>query len=734
MTNGPSNSQRKRIERLEALTQSHSVLIAKSGSRPLSKTSHRDERLAITVDVMEQGQSTPQGEPAGQVSIYPSPSGSGVPKFPIKFIDASYAQSAGWEELRTLQRGSESVTHDQIAASVNGAWVPPGTVVKAMWQRPPKVLAVGDKPGEWFIEPYVAKHFKAKVHKLPHHVPLHDYSVHICELMIFDIATENWVNVKEDGQNKEIGVWDRNRDCCVLLGEMHDVHYVGEKDGEEKWHWIGEAGLTREVKVTADVQAGGTGNGFFVFHGTAGSCPGEVIIEPCTFCNKGDSLKAGDRIIVHWLENVWVRTGGGGGKIYLGKLAAPLCAVCDEYENQVLVDVVNDCGDGLPQQITAINWPNTAGFTGARCEFFKCGDLYYLINVMGVPRNIAVEDAECGGSGRFIKDEECVIRGHTIPGVPINTCEQPSWKTQIQFSQVEVLDDIYDYSNDNSCNLVFRKSYKTFCVLNPQVGGTGLITIEMDTVPVVETITLEQEQDGCDLLLKGTASQICVRKFTNAAPAEFGRVAFQEFDATNFTTYELDGCVITILQEFVNFCALPSPIMPRGDDEQTITFETTDVISDIELPLTTQESGSGSGGATCEGEIKLNYKTTKAMRCGEPETSEWQNASIITLHSERVIVAIDWEGCPGSLDKSILVLHSCDDGEVSLADCGPFVCPDGSGSGGCEGSAYWQFNGGTWNLIDACPAGCTSLDNPNEMTFEPPPSDGSNFISNCVPE
>ena len=142
MTNGPSNSQRKRIERLEALTQSHSVLIAKSGSRPLSKTSHRDERLAITVDVLDgQGQST-----------YPSQTGTGVPKFPIKFIDASYTQSTGWETLRTLQRGPAADPYDQIAASVNGDWLPIGTIAKAMWQRPPKSLASGDSPGEWFVE------------------------------------------------------------------------------------------------------------------------------------------------------------------------------------------------------------------------------------------------------------------------------------------------------------------------------------------------------------------------------------------------------------------------------------------------------------------------------------------------------------------------------------------------------------------------------------------------------
>jgi len=141
MTITPSNSQRKRIERLEALTQAHAALIAKSGSRPLAKTSHRDERLAITVDVLVNNE-----------SIYPGKSGAGSPKFPIKFIDATFTQEAGREVLETLERGDPAADYDQIAASTTSAWVPPGTIVKALWQRPPVGLTTDQNAGEWFIE------------------------------------------------------------------------------------------------------------------------------------------------------------------------------------------------------------------------------------------------------------------------------------------------------------------------------------------------------------------------------------------------------------------------------------------------------------------------------------------------------------------------------------------------------------------------------------------------------
>jgi len=137
MTPAPSGSHRKRLERLESLTSRHASLLAASNGPDRSGVSSRDEHLAVTVDHQS----------------YPAKTGSGVPKFPIRFLDATFTKSPGRGSLTTQERGDPTAEYDTIAASITGHWIEPGTIVKALWQRPPAGISTEDG-GEWFVEPY----------------------------------------------------------------------------------------------------------------------------------------------------------------------------------------------------------------------------------------------------------------------------------------------------------------------------------------------------------------------------------------------------------------------------------------------------------------------------------------------------------------------------------------------------------------------------------------------------
>lgn len=137
MTIESSQSKRRRIERLEALAAENAAKLARHGIRPDQYRFPRDVRLAVTV--------------SGQSGAYPSEDGTGNPKFPIKFVDATFTPSIGREALTTQVRSDPEAEYDVLAANITEEWIPPGTLVIAMWQRPPVGISTEDG-GEWFIE------------------------------------------------------------------------------------------------------------------------------------------------------------------------------------------------------------------------------------------------------------------------------------------------------------------------------------------------------------------------------------------------------------------------------------------------------------------------------------------------------------------------------------------------------------------------------------------------------
>lgn len=116
---------------LRVLERVVSHLVAQQlGQRLAAAELHRDVRLAKTVQAS---------------SSYPTSGNT----FWIRFLDASFSpSSAGSTTLTTYERTAEGDSDDAadcLAREINGLYLPEGTLVFALWQRP------ASGTGEWWL-------------------------------------------------------------------------------------------------------------------------------------------------------------------------------------------------------------------------------------------------------------------------------------------------------------------------------------------------------------------------------------------------------------------------------------------------------------------------------------------------------------------------------------------------------------------------------------------------------
>ena len=250
------------------------------------------------------------------------------------------------------------------------------------------------------------------------------------------------------------------------------------------------------------------------------------------------------------------------GTIFLGRLAANLCAVCSDTPNSVLVNVVDGCGVQLPQQITAINWPNTAGYLGAACEFFKCGPLYYLIVVKAVPHNVAIEDADCGDFGVFIKQDNCTVQGYSIRDVPLNTCKQPAWNNQFVFPTASVFDNL-SLEYDPGAELISggQGSEEDPCA-NPtlKLKGRTRTVVSCDDCPDQVDPSAQdcQIEDISTLTLYEQTAFYVADSYTNSAGQKCVRLWSTSFVVFN----EIGSCGDAVAEDLI--CGNPCPESPAS--------------------------------------------------------------------------------------------------------------------------------------------------------------------------
>jgi hypothetical protein len=277
------------------------------------------------------------------------------------------------------------------------------------------LLVKQDRDGDFWVCPTAQKHYKAKITVEPNHVPAHDDSIHWATLMEFDALTEDWIPVLEpDGQHKRVRVWDRNSDCCVLIGEMHDVQQVPSPDDEERWHWVGEAGLTREAIVLQSAQSGSPILAQLVYHPENSDCLGEVVSEQIVVCNKKGAVTQGERIIVHWVENAWVRTGGNATTGRIGfKMTGPRLRLRQSDGSRygtataivewIVGEVPVSIGDQVTVNFGGIRWAEAVKNCEGEADYFPSystpegivtEDIYVVTECQGLPLWIAFETTE----------------------------------------------------------------------------------------------------------------------------------------------------------------------------------------------------------------------------------------------------------------------------------------------------------------------------------------------------
>jgi len=305
------------------------------------------------------------------------------------------------------------------------------------------LLVKQDRDGDFWVCPTAQKHYKAKITVEPNHVPAHDNSIHWATLMEFDALTENWIPVLEpDGQHKRVRVWDRNSDCCVLIGEMHDVQQVPSPDDEERWHWVGEAGLTREAIVLQSAQSGSPILAQLVYHPENSDCLGEVVSEQIVVCNKKGAVTQGERIIVHWLENAWVRTGGNAATGRIGfKMTGPRLRLRQSDGSRygtataivewIVGEVPVSIGDQVTVNFGGIRWAEAVANCEGEADYFPSystpqgvvsEDIYVVTECQGLPLRIAfvtVEDRNPFAPDQDVKAIPTYAYGASQDDLPI---------------------------------------------------------------------------------------------------------------------------------------------------------------------------------------------------------------------------------------------------------------------------------------------------------------------------